>query len=82
MYCVFGVVYQRGGDCVLTNCLTAGIKWTTVSPKYLDAAANSAKGRKADPSSWREFLLHLGVQSAIAIERIDQFIDPASKVMI
>lgn len=52
-----------------------------MSPKYL-TKMTSTKGSKPDPSGWREFLLHLGVQSAIAIERIDQSIDPASKVVL
>ena len=43
-----------------------------MDPMYLKMSKKGARGSSSD--SWRIFLAKLGVQSHIAVERIDQFV--------
>ena len=46
--------------------------WNEVSPKYLKTSAS--------PTNWKEFFLGLGVQSGLAVERINREINPTEEV--
>ena len=53
-----------------------GVKWIEVSPEYLKIS----KQLKILPTNWKEFFLGLGVQSGLAVERINREINPTKEV--
>ena len=54
------------------------VQWTVISAGYLNL-----KGRKTHEmptSTWRDFLSKLGVKDGLAIERVNEPIDPQEEV--
>ena len=56
------------------------VQWTVISAGYLNLKGRKTNETSTNTSTWRDFLSKLGVQDGLAIERVNEPIDPQEEV--
>ena len=56
------------------------VQWTVISAGYLNLKGRKTHETSTNTSTWRDFLSKLGVQDGLAIERVNEPIDPQEEV--